>query len=321
MEKRQDNNEIERRILKYEQYVKEHPKKAYGYYCLGRLHMMDGKYKLAEEYFKKSLAVDGNYTFSIIGLIEACVFRRKFLKAVYLFSKNRQKIIDKYIYRVKLVRGVSSFYSKSGFFRTEAKDFLSQLSLKNSIRSIKKLVDSEANNIVLKLILCMYYLNFGEKSFYIIQLFKTCIYWDGLEDSFRWALIRHLSEFGEKLYYDANIARKFATVPDASCTDEYVDLIFSSALDREKGGRMADIYRTAKKYNKNISPRLIWRYVKWSNENSFYDPSVYDCCKKLVDMGWMDSVVADTMLKFRERNAVKLGDETERALRLFGYMD
>jgi len=37
MEKRQDNNEIERRILKYEQYVKEHPKKAYGYYCLGRL--------------------------------------------------------------------------------------------------------------------------------------------------------------------------------------------------------------------------------------------------------------------------------------------
>jgi len=40
-----------------------------------------------------------------------------------------------------------------------------------------------------------------------------------------------------------------------------------------------------------------------------------------VDMGWMDSVVADTMLKFRERNAVKLGDETERALRLFGYMD
>jgi len=80
MEKRQDNNEIERRILKYEQYVKEHPKKAYGYYCLGRLHMMDGKYKLAEEYFKKSLAVDGNYTFSIIGLIEACVFRRKFLK-------------------------------------------------------------------------------------------------------------------------------------------------------------------------------------------------------------------------------------------------
>jgi len=71
--------------------------------------------------------------------------------------------------------------------------------------------------------------------------FKTCIYWDGLEDSFRWALIRRLSEFGEKLYYDANIARKFATVPDASCTDEYVDLIFSSALDREKGGRMADI--------------------------------------------------------------------------------
>jgi len=320
MKKKLDKNKIDIRILKYEEYVKKHPKKAYGYYCLGNLHMMIGRYKLAEDYFKKSLAVDGNYTLSIIGMIEAYVFRRKFMKAVYLFSKNRQKIIDKYIYRVKLVRGVSSFYSKTVLFRTETKGLFSVFFLKYSMYYIKKLVNSESNNIVLKLILCMYYLNSGEKSFYIVQLFKTCIYWDGLEDTFRWALIKQLSEMGEKLYYDINIARKFTTVPDANCSDEYVDMIFSSALDKGNSSWIAGIYDTAGKYNKNISPRLMWRYVQWSRENSFYDPSVYDCCKKLMKMGWMDNVIANTMLKFKEKNAVKLGNEAERALRLFGYM-
>ncbi|HOM01556.1 MAG TPA: tetratricopeptide repeat protein [Acetivibrio sp.] len=320
MKKRLDNK-IDIRISKYEKYVKKHPKKAYGYYCIGNLHMEAGNYKLAEKYFKKSLEVDGNYTLSIIGLIEAYVFGRKFLKAIYLFSQNRQKIIDKYIYRVKLVRGVTSFYSKTDLFRTEEKDFLSEFFLKRSMRSVKKLVDSESNNIVLKLILCMYCLHTKEKSFYIIQMFKTCIYWDGLEDTFRWALINRLSQEGEKLYYDINIARKFTTVPDASCSDEYVDMIFSSALDKGNGGIIADIYDSAGKYNKKISPRLMWRYIQWSMQNSFYDPSVFDCCNKLVKMGWMDNVIANTMLKFKEKNAAKLGEENERTLRLFGYMN
>ncbi|GAE88890.1 tetratricopeptide repeat protein [Acetivibrio straminisolvens] len=249
-----DKNRIDIRISKYEKYVKKHPKKAYGYYCLGNLYMAAGKYKLAGKYFKKSLAVDGNYIFAVIGLIEAYVFGRKFMKAVNLFSKNRQKIIDKYVYRVKLVRAVSSFYSKAELFKTETKDFLSMLYLKYTMQNIKKLVNSEANNIVLKLILCMNYLNSGEKSFYIIQLFKTCIYWDGLEDTFRWALIKRLEEMGEKLYYDINIARKFSTIPDVNCTDEYVDLIFSSALDKGNGGKIADIYDIAGKYNKIYLP-------------------------------------------------------------------
>lgn len=320
MKNKADKDKIDIRVVKYEDYIKKHPQKAYGYYCLGNLHLMTNRYKLAEEYFQKSLAVDANHTLSVIGLIEAYVFRRKFLKAVYLFSKHRQRIIDKYIYRVRLVRGVSSFYSKADLFRIGAKGLFSVLFMKYTMYYVKKLVDSESNNIVLKLILCMYYLNSEEKSFYIIQLFKTCIYWDGLEDTFRWAMIKRLSQMGEKLYYDISIARKFTTIPDANCTDEYVDMIFSTALDSGNSGRITGVYGTAGKYNKNISPRLMWRYVQWSRENSFYDPTVYDCCKKLVKLGWMDNVLANTMLKFREKNAVKLGNEAERALRLFGYM-
>jgi len=53
--KKQDNNEIERRILKYEQYVKEHPKKAYGYYCLGRLHMMTENTSLQKNILRSPL--------------------------------------------------------------------------------------------------------------------------------------------------------------------------------------------------------------------------------------------------------------------------
>jgi len=142
---------------------------------------------------------------------------------------------------------------------------------------------------------------------------------DGLEDSFRWALIRRLSEFGEKLYYDANIARKFATVPDASCTDEYVDLISARRWieKRWKNGRHLSY---CEKYNKNISPRLIWRYVKWSNENSFYDPSVYDCCKKLVDMdGWIALLQIQCLNSGRGMR--KAWRRNRKSIKTFGYMD
>jgi len=79
-------------------------------------------------------------------------------------------------------------------------------------------VDSEANNIVLKLIFMYVLFKFRREKLLYYSTFQDMYLLDGLEDSFRWALIRRLSEFGEKLYYDANIARKFATVPDASCT-------------------------------------------------------------------------------------------------------
>lgn len=308
------------RILKYEEYVKKHPQKAYGYYCLGRLHLMTGKYKLAEEYFNKSLAKDSDYVLAKVGLIEASVFKKKFLKAVYLFTKYRRDIIDKYIYRVKLVRGVSSFYRKDDIFRNQGGGLFSVLLLNYSIHYIKKLVDKEASNIVLKLILCMYYLKTGEKSFYTVQLFKTCVYWDGLDDTLRWTLIERLAELGDKLFYDVDIARKFSTIPDSKCSNEYVSMIFNTALRKNDKAKIVRVYEAANKYNKSISTGLLWRYICWSKDNSFFDPSVYDCCKKLMKLGWMDKVIAHMLLKFEEKKAVKLEDETEKALKLFGYM-
>lgn len=311
---------IDIRILKYEEYVKKHPKKAYGYYCLGRLYLMTGKYKQAEEYFNKSLAKDSDYVLAKVGLIEVNVFKKKFLKAVYLFTKYRRDIIDKYVYRVKLVRGVSSFYRESDIFRAQGGGLFSMLLLNYSIYYIKKLVDKESSNIVLKLILCMYYLKTGEKSFFTIQLFKTCVYWDGLDDTLRWALIERLAELGDKLYYDVNIARKFSTIPDSKCSNEYVSMIFNTALKKGDKGKMVRVYETANKYNINISTKLLWQYIYWSNKNSFFDPSVYDCCKRLMKLGWMDKVIAHMLLKFKEKKAVRLGEETERALKVFGYM-
>lgn len=309
------------RIIKYEEYVRKNPKKAYGYYCLGKLYMMSGQYKTAEEYFQKSLTIDDKYTLSKIGLIEAYVFRKKFMKAVYLFSKCRQDINDKYIYRVKLVRGVSSFYSKSDLFKTKSRGLFTIMFLKYTMYYAKELIKKESHNIVLKLLLCMEYLNSGERSLYVIQMFKTCVYWDGLDDTMRWTLIERLSEMGEKLFYDINVARKFSSIPDPKCSDEYVDLIFGSAMIKGNKTKVAGIYNAASKYNKNMSANILWRYVYWSSENSFYDHSVYDCCKKLVKLGWIDRLIAQTMLRFKEKNSVKLEEEEEKVLRLYGYMN
>src|SRR5690554_6276228 len=220
---------IDIRIVKYEQYVKENPNKAYGFYCLGRLYFSLGKYNTAENYFKKALSVDENYTRAIIALIELYVYRKKFIKAVYLFSKHRQDINKNYIFRVKLVRGVSSFYSKNDFFRTGSIGFLKRLFLKNTMRYARELVPKESSNIVLKIILCMYYLKTEENNIFVMQMFKTCVYWDGLDDHLRWELLKALSDSGNNLVYDMNIAKKFTSIPHSNCSDEYAGIILAAS--------------------------------------------------------------------------------------------
>ena len=53
---------------------------------------------------------------------------------------------------------------------------------------------------------------------------------------------------------------------------------------------------------------------------SISDPTVYDCCKKLAKIGWMDGIVADTMLKFNKKKTVQLEDDEKKILELFGYV-
>lgn len=310
---------IDIRIVKYEQYVKENPQKAYGFYCLGRLYFILGKHKTAENYFKKALLLDEGYTRAIIALIELYVYRKKFIKAVYLFSKHRQDINKNYIFRVKLVRGVSSFYSKDDFFRTGSIGFLKKLFLKNTMRYAKDLVPKESSNIVLKIILCMYYLKTGENNIFVMQMFKTCVYWDGLDDHLRWGLLKALSDSGNNLVYDMYIARKFTSIPHSNCSDEYAGIILAASMLKGDVTKASEIYNLANKYNKKLAPEIMWRYVYWCEENSFYDNSVYDCCKKLIKLGWMDRVVARTLLVFKDKSNVKLSKRDEQILKLYGY--
>lgn len=312
---------IDIRIVKYEQYVKKNPNKAYGFYCLGRLYFSLGKYNTAENYFKKALSVDENYTRAIIALIELYVYRKKFIKAVYIFSKHRQDINKNYIFRVKLVRGVSSFYSKSDFFRTGSIGFLKSMFLKHTMRYARDLVPKESSNIVLKIILCMYYLKTGENNIFVTQMYKTCVYWDGLDDQLRWDILNNLSNSGNKLVYDMNIAKKFTSIPPSNCSDEYAGIILLASMLKGDVKKTSEIYNLANKYNKKLEPEIMWRYIYWCKENSFYDNSVYDCCKKLIKSGWIDKVVAQTLLIFRDKNNVKLSKRDKQILELYGYAE
>jgi tetratricopeptide (TPR) repeat protein len=307
------------RILKYEEYVKKYPQKAHGYYCLGRLYMIKEQYKTAEGYFQKSLLVDSSHTLSKVGLIEAFMFRKKFLKAVRLFSKYRQDIIMKYIYRVKLVRGISAFYKKSDLFATKSSGLFSTLYLKYTIYFAKELIKKESHNTVLKLFMCMYYLNSGERNPFVIQTFKTCVYWDGLDDVLRWVLVKNLATAGENLFYDDNIAGKFSSIPDPDCSIEYANIIFSTAMVKGNKTKVTGVYNSISKYGMSLSPKTMWTYVHWCKENSYYHHSAYECCKKLIKIGWIDRLVAETMVKTREKYTVKFSNDEERMMKLYGY--
>lgn len=314
-------NKTDIRLIKYEDYVRKHPKKAYGYYCLGKIHIMLSNYKAAEEYFQKALLQEKGHTLSKIGLIEAYVYRRKYLKAVNYFSRHREDINRKYVFRVRLVRAISSALKKSSMFSGKSEGPVADLIMRYTIYYAKGLVKKETSNIVLKLLLAMYYLRSDERNPFIHQLFKTCVYWEGLEDSLRWEFLKNLDRSGENLFYDINIARKFSSIPDTGCSSEYANIIFGTSLIEGKKDKITGMYNSASKFDIKLSPNMMWSYINWSMKNSFYDSSVYDCCRKLIKTGWIDKLIAETMIKLRNKNAVKLSQEDEKLLRLFGYLD
>ena len=85
--------------------------------------------------------------------------------------------------------------------------------LKHTMRYARDLVPKESSNIVLKIILCMYYLKTGENNIFVTQMYKTCVYWDGLDDQLRWDILNNLSNSGNKLVYDMNIAKSLHQFP------------------------------------------------------------------------------------------------------------
>lgn len=306
-------------ISKYEDYIKKNPKEVRPYYCLGYLKLNLAKYKEAQEDFEKALSIDPRYTRAKVGLIVASVSRRKFVQAVNLYNQHIIDISRKSVFIKKLTRGVSEFYSNDSFFSRNSKEAASPLFYRLTIQPLLAKFREESDNILLILILSMYYMGMNERSLDIMNILKTCVYIDSVDDNMRWALLGAIADCGERLYYDLDLASKFSSIPEPDCTDEYVKTIFGAVVLGRNKFKVKNIYNSMNNTGKKMTLKMMWKYVDWSWNVELYDLSVYECCSTLMMSGWVDIIVLEMMAKLGRQNIIAITDEELRILNLYGY--
>lgn len=305
---------------KYEKLIKQNPDQPHAYYCLGQIKMYLAKYKEAQEDFEKALSIDENYTRAKVGLIVVNVYRKKFIQAVNLFAQYRMDIIVKRVYTRRLIRGVSEYYYGDGFFGQRSKELTNPLFYKMTIQPLLSKYGEDPGNIVLILILSMYYMAVKEKSLDILNILKICVYMDSIEDNMRWSLLKAIADCGEKLYLDLDIASKFSSIPEPDCTDQYVKTIFGAVVLGRNKYKVKNIFDSMKKQGKEMTLNMMWKYVDWSWNVELFDLSVYECCSNLILSGWVDILVLEMMEKLAKNNIITPTKEEMKMLNLYGYL-
>lgn len=316
---KKDPESLNKYLTKYHNYVKQNPKKASGFYCLAMINMALGNYKDAQSNFEKTLSINSNHTLSKVGLIVVNIYRRKFVQAVNMYSQYRNEINGKKMYRRKLVRGVTEFYSRDSFFSHKSKDVSGPLFHKFTIQPMLSMLSEEADNVVIILLLAMYYMAIDERSLDIMYILKDCVYLESVDDNMRWALLKAIANCGEKLYFDLDLASKFNSIPEPDCPEQYVKTIYDTALLGRNKYKVKNVISSMNKSGKKLTLNMAWKYVDWSWNVELCDLSVYECCKELIEAGWVDIVVLEMMNKLQSQNVITLTEEELRLMKLFGY--
>ncbi len=312
------NSKIDIRIIKYKSYIKKFPEKAYGFYCLGRLNLDLGNFKDAEVYFKKSLLLNSKYVRSKIGLIECYLNKNRLLLAANYFRKNSIDFSAKKIYLIKLTRAISNHFDKNTF-KTTQKKILPLLIFNHAMKSLTSMFNSNSESVVVDLFLCINYLHSNSNSEKAFVLYNICVSMYGLNDNMRWKIVQILAKENPTIYKDDIIASKFECIPLNDCISDYANLIFASSLRSKNITKVKNIFNYIKKSDKPILTSNIWRYIEWCISNSVYDKDLYFSCSRLLNLGWMDKLIAETIYKLKDLAVVDNIEKEVNLLRLFGY--
>ena len=305
------------RILKYQNYVKDHPNKPYGYYCLGRLYLNAKNFKEAEKYFKSSLEQDKRYSWARIGLLEILIKKGKLLKAASYFNTYRYDFLSKKIFIIKTNKTISLLYDNNLISRNNM-GFFAYFIFENNINKLLSLYEENKHSIVSDLILSINYLAKMRTDSEALSYFRRCIYFDGISDNLRWNMIKAIAQSDKSVLQEEKIALKFNTIPENIYSTEYANFMFEQFLKKGTLTQILNGYDFLATNNIDILEKNLWMYVDTLSKNSIYSSSVNNSCKKLIQKGWMDKTIAISYKKSSNNLNEEKTKEAE-IIALFGY--
>ncbi len=313
-----DKMRLELRILKYENYVRNHPTRPYGYYCLGKLQLAANKVKAAEIHFKKALEIDRFYMRARLELIKVQIIKGNIIKAAYLYNKYSRSIERKVVYKKDLIEFISSHFSNN---KTDPVKYYSwnKFAIKYLAKPLGYKFKNHYNNPVLLLFICTYHLDYQRSDAEAIKVYKECINLDGLDNNMRWAIVKILSHKDVSILQDDVIASKFTALPSKGCSAEYSNFILKSALKKGNIKKAESILDSLDNINPFIPLPNLWMFLYLCNKNTIYNDRVLKYCSRLLNSGWIDKLVVKTFHTLKELKIAQQTEEEDRILEFYGH--
>lgn len=324
---------MEIRIVKYQDYIKRHPDKPYGHYCLGVLNHRAGRQAQAIACLKKALQLKEDYAPAILEWLSIMLDQGDYRAAARLYAKHRDIFRCCRIYRVRLHRLLGALYNRPGpvpegfrgFFGWFREGTMSLRRLIGGSQPARRsggfaaLFDTDPTNPVTNIVLAIRHLRRGSDSPGAMSLYHLCHDLEGLPDNLRWDLVRRLSRALPGFMEDERILSLFDAVPDNMADPGQANRLLRHFLSTRREDSILASIRTMQAGHIAISNRNQWRFVQYCVETGRPDKSLVPCLRNLISQGWVDSVLARAASMLFEAGLLIRAGDVNRVLTLYGY--
>ncbi|HEY8423065.1 MAG TPA: hypothetical protein VIL05_15195 [Thermoclostridium sp.] len=308
------------RIIKFQDFIRRKPDRPFGYYGLGVQYMLADMPNLADKMFSQALKKSPAYVPAMIGKLEVFLRENKYIAAARYYDKNRSVFVRKKIYIKRINNIVSNIYLSRGF-----SDYLGKLrsflAFDEKIGALQKLFGSSKENPVVNILLAMYYLKKGKNDDRACPVYNLCVNMKGITDRLRWDLAQALSTKQPAILRDVKIAGLFQSIPENAYKTDYVNFLLSSFMAQQDMEKVMNAFSELNKKQFIPSKKAMWEYLLFCKRNDIWNSTVALYCQKLIESGWINSILASTAIQLKNKGIVNANNGMFKILSLYSYYE
>jgi len=311
--------QLDIRIVKFQDLIGRKPDKPFGYYGLGVQYMLSGKTNMADRMFTQALDIKPGYMPAILGKLEILLMEKKLVSAARFYQKHSDLFGRKKIYTTRAQRITGSLYLGK-FFYHYLKTIRSVFVFNETIGILQRMFIADRSNPVVNLLLAMFFMKEGRENERASVLYNLCVNMEGIPDKLRWDLVKILAKDKPDILGDEKIAALFSTIPESALGNPYANFILKQFILLGDTDRINRAFTEFNKKHSFPDSKTMWQYIDFCRKNDIWNSAVFACCQKLIDIGWIDKIVAEAIIGLKNK---KIGEHTrnmEKILSLYGYM-
>lgn len=180
--------------------------------------------------------------------------------------------------------------------------------------------NADRGNPVVNLLLAMFFLKEHKENERAFILYNLCVNMEGVPDKLRWDLVKVLAKDNPDILIDEKTAALFTTIPEGAVGEPYANFILKQFILLKDTDKINQAFAEFQKNHSFPDPKTMWQYIEFCRENDIWDSTVFACCQKLIDYGWIDRTIAETIVGLKNRKIIEYTRGMDKILSLYGYI-